>query len=84
MMPFSSRDFKNIIGYLLADALDGFPVPFYPLCLQKAHQNAALVDFDMDIIQDQVVSAIRAALGPQAPQLDSFLLIDKDPAQSRY
>ena len=79
-----TKNAGNIIGYLLADALDGFPVPFYPLCLQKAHQNAALVDFDMDIIQDRVVSAIRAALGPQAPQLDSFLLIDKDPAQSRY
>lgn len=74
----------TIIGYLLADALDGFPVPFYPLCLQKAHQNAALVDFDMDIIQDQVLEAIRSVLGPDAPQLDSFLLVDKDPAQSRY
>lgn len=79
-----TKDAGSIIGYLLADAVDGFPVPFYPLCLQKAHQNAALVDFDMDIIQDQVFSAIRSTLGPQAPQLDSFLLIDKDPAQNRY
>jgi len=79
-----TKNAGSIIGYLLADALDGFPVPFYPLCLQKAHQNAALVDFDMDIIQDQVLRAIRHTLGPQAPRLDSFLLVDKDPAQSRY
>ena len=56
----------------------------YKRQLQKAHQNAALVDFDMDIIQDQVLEAIRSVLGPDAPQLDSFLLVDKDPAQSRY
>lgn len=79
-----SGNANMIIGYLLADAVNGFPVPFYPLCLQKAHQNAALVDFDMDIIQDQVFEAIRSVLGPHAPQLDSFLLFNKDPAQSRY
>lgn len=73
-----------IIGYMLADAINGFPVPYYPQCLQKAHENAALVDFDFDILQDQIYSAIRNVLNEEAPLLDAFQLQDADPAQRRY
>jgi hypothetical protein len=75
---------QAIIGYMLADAINGFPVPCYPLCLQKAHENAALVDFDLDVLQDQIYSAIRDVLGNEAPTLDAFRLQDADPAQARY
>jgi len=77
-------DAQIIIGYMLADAINGFPVPCYPLCLQKAHEHAALVDFDFDILQDQIYSAIRNVLGDEAPALDVFRLQDVDPAQARY
>ena len=73
-----------ILGCLLADATNGFPVPFYPRCLQKAHENAALVDFDFDVLQDEVFSSLRAALGTQSQKLDEFQLRDVDPAQRRY
>lgn len=75
---------QTIFGYMLADALDGFPVPFYPQCLQKAHENAALVDFDFDILQDQIFEGIRNILQDEAPALDVFRLQDADPAQRRY
>lgn len=75
---------QTIIGCMLADAINGFPVPFYPQCLQKAHENAALVDFDFDILQDQVFEGLRNVLGGEAPILDVFRLQEVDPSQRRY
>jgi hypothetical protein len=68
----------------LADALNGFPVPFYPLCLQRAHENAALIDFDCCLLQDHILDSIRQLLGVEAIDLDTFRLQDLDPAQVRY
>lgn len=78
------NDVQIVLGSLLADAIEGFPVPFYPRCLQRAHENAALVDFDMDILQQGIVNAIRESLGESAPVLDELALIDADPASKRY
>jgi hypothetical protein len=73
----------TILSHLLSDALDGFPVPFYPRCLQKAHENAALVDFDYEVLQDGVFEAVRQLIEhPEA--LDAFRLTDPDPAGARY
>lgn len=77
-------DTPIILGHLLADAVNGFPVPFYPLCLQRAHEYAALVDFDLDILQDQIIESIRTLLGNDATMLDDFRLQVADPAQARY
>ena len=77
-------DAQVVFGSLLTDAIEGFPVPFYPQCLQRAHENAALVDFDMDILQQGIVTAIRESLGDNAPVLDELVLIDADPAAKRY
>jgi hypothetical protein len=75
---------QRIIGYMLADAEEGFPVPFYPRCLQQAHENAALVDFDMDILQTQIVDAVRGVLGTHREVLDELQLLDADPSARRY
>jgi hypothetical protein len=77
-------DTQIVFGSLLTDAIEGFPVPFYPRCLQRAHENAALVDFDMDILQQGIVSAIREALGDRAQVIDELALINADPASKRY
>jgi len=78
------QDAQVILGSMLADAINGFPVPHYPRCLQKAHENAALVDFDFDILQDFIYEGVRNALGTQSATLDVFQLQDADPAQKRY
>jgi hypothetical protein len=75
---------QTILGCMLADAIGGFPVPYYPQCLQRAHENAALVGFDFDILQDQVYEAIRGLLDKEGTVLDGFMLQDADPSQARY
>ena len=64
--------------------VNGFPVPCYPQCLQRAHENAALVDFDFTVFQDYIFDGIREALGNESAALDVFRLQDADPAQRRY
>ncbi len=78
------QEAQIILGSMLADAINGFPVPHYPRCLQKAHENAALVDFDFDILQDFIYEGVRKSLGAQSSTLDVFQLQDPDPAQKRY
>lgn len=75
---------QSILGSMLADAINGFPVPCYPMCLQRAHENAALVDFDFDILQDQVFEGIRNTLDGETPVLDEFRLQESDPSRFRY
>lgn len=79
-----ASDHSKIFGTLLDDAVDGFPIPFYPRSLQKAHENAALVDFDMDILQDMIFAGLRETLGSEAPSLDVIQLQDADPVSRRY
>ena len=75
---------QAILGCLLADSVDGFPIPFYPRCLQRAHENAALVDFDFDVLQDQVLLGLRNVLADQASTLDAFQFQDVDTTGRRY
>lgn len=64
-----------IFGFLLADANEGFPVPLYPKCLQSAHQRAALTGFDLEVLQNEIYSAIRQTLPDDQRQvLDAFRL----------
>ncbi len=74
----------RIFSHLLADAMDGFPIPLYPRCLQKAHEAAALVGFDMAILQDAILDGFRDLLGDEANILDVFRLSDDSSIQNRY
>jgi hypothetical protein len=75
----------EVFGYLLNDAISGFPVPLYPRCLQKAHEWAEVADFDAVIMQDEILNAVRNLLpGDKREVLDAESLRDKDVAGRRY
>jgi len=79
-----SSQASEIFGYLLADAIDGFPVPFYPRCLQKAHEHAQIVDFDLDILQDEVFRAVRDLLPDNRKHVIESMRLQGDVAGRRY
>jgi hypothetical protein len=76
---------QRILGYLLADAIEGFPVPLYPNCLQKADAAAQIADFDLEILQDTLVDAVRDQVATaRRPAFDALELTINDPAARRY
>lgn len=74
----------QIMGYLLADAKDGFPVPLYPRCLQKAHEQAALVGFDMEVMEDMIVEAVRKSFSSQDKTVVDRVRLQSDVSMLRY
>ena len=78
------READRVFGYLLNDAINGFPICLYPRSLQKAHESAALVNFDLDVLQDQIFESVRESLGKNVGAPDEFQLEDDDPAKARY
>jgi len=84
VLEMQSDSAAEIFGYLLSDAIDGFPVPLYPRCLQKAHEFAEVVGFDMDILQEEIFRSVRDML-PEKRRgvLDTFRM-NPDPSGRRY
>jgi hypothetical protein len=75
---------QEVFGYLLADAIDGFPVPYYPRCLQRAHEHAQVVDFDLEILQNEVMGAIRENLSRDDQDVVDAMRLAPDVAARRY
>jgi hypothetical protein len=79
-----ASDANKIMSFLLNDAVGGFPVPCYPASLQRAHDAAALMHFDMDIIENMVTSHLRNHLGDGGDIFDKLALQEADPSAARY
>jgi hypothetical protein len=75
---------QKVFGCLLSDAIPGFPVPFYPMCLQQADHHAQIVDFDLDILQDTLIDAVRLQIESDRQATFDALLLATDVAQRRY
>jgi hypothetical protein len=74
----------EIFGYLLRDAIDGFPVPYYPRCLQRAHEHAQIVDFDLDVLQDTILHAARGLIEEHKRDIFDGLALAPDVTNRRY
>lgn len=75
---------QAIFGYLLSDAVAGFPVPFYPNCLQQADSHSRVGDLDLDIVEDNLIEAIRRQVGPELAPIIDELRMATDVAARRY
>lgn len=55
----------EILGYLQADALEGFPRLHYPRSLQIAQERAKLDEFEVQLLDDIMADAVRDQLPAQ-------------------
>ncbi|MEV5413715.1 hypothetical protein AB0K60_33420 [Thermopolyspora sp. NPDC052614] len=84
IMSRQNKDAQAIFGYLQADAVAGFPIPFYPNCIQQADNFSRVADLDIDIVEDYLVDAVRTQVGEdKAPVIDALRLAS-DVAARRY
>ena len=67
---------NRVIESLLNDAIDGFPVPLYPLSLQKAHEYATIADLDFVVLQNMIVNFIKKELNAPLDIIEKFCLQD--------
>lgn len=54
----------KIMGQLTRDAQPGFPIPDFPMCVQKAHDFAKVNGLEVDILQDILFEGITEKLTP--------------------
>jgi hypothetical protein len=84
IMSRQDNDAQAIFGYLQNDSLAGFPIPFYPNCIQQADSFSRVADLDLDIVEDYLVDAVRDQVGAEkAPVIDALRLAS-DVAARRY
>ena len=55
----------RILGQLMVDAQQGFPIPDYPMCIQQAHNFAKLSGMEIQDLQDMLFLGICNNLTPE-------------------
>ena len=84
LLESQKNDHQTVFGALLNDAKEGFPVPYYPLCLQNADRNSRVADLDMAIVQDKMLDAVRAIVGSDLAPIIDQLMLATDVSARRY
>lgn len=52
----------KILGQLTVDAQQGFPIPDYPMCIQRAHDFAKVGGIEVEILQDLLLQGMCTTL----------------------
>lgn len=85
LLEFQTPRAQQILGSVMSDAEQGFPVPCYPHCLQEADRHAQVVDLDLAILQRELEEAVREQVPlDRRPVFDAQVLSVADPAAVRY
>jgi hypothetical protein len=56
---------EKIIGQLTKDSQPGFPIPDFPMCVQKAHDYAKVNGLEVDILQDILFEGVTQNLNSE-------------------
>jgi hypothetical protein len=59
------KEAGKILGQLTVDAQQGFPIPDYPMCIQRAHEFAKLGGLEIAVLQDLLIDGISKNLMPE-------------------
>jgi len=59
---WQTTDAARILGQLTVDAQHGFPIPDYPMCIQRAHDFAKITGLEIEILQDLLVESMTSGL----------------------
>jgi hypothetical protein len=84
LLAWQAGDAQAIFGYLQADAVAGFPVPFYPYSLQQADAYSRVDELDTEIVEDILVESVRKLVGPERAHVVDALRLTTDVAARRY
>ncbi len=63
----------KILGQLTVDAQQGFPMPDYPMCIQKAHDFAKMTGLEIEVLQDILLQAMCEPM--TAPEVERLIRI---------
>jgi len=75
----------RILGQLTGDAQLGFPIPDFPMCIQRAHEHAKLSGMEIKVLQDALVQGVASTLSPdEAERLFRFDYLGRSLAGLRY
>jgi hypothetical protein len=75
----------KILGQLTVDAQQGFPIPDYPMCIQRAHDYAKLTGLEIVVLQDVLMEGMCQSLtSEQAERLYRMRHLGQSLADRRY
>ena len=55
---WQAKDVDRFLGQVTVDAQQGFPIPDYPMSIQRAHDFAKLTGLEVEILQDILVQGM--------------------------
>ncbi|SHR17640.1 hypothetical protein LK468_08885 [Mycobacteroides abscessus] len=75
---------QTILGSLLNDTISAFPIPCYPMSLQDADRHAQVSGLDREMLDKELLGAIRNRLVPAQQAVLDALPLNQNVAARRY